>query len=281
MQITVIIPVYNTARHLPACIAALSHQTLPRQTYELIFVDNNSTDRSLEILKATPNIRLLTEPMQSSYAARNLALRHAQADLIAFTDSDCFPDPNWLATIQAAFENPQTQLLLGCRRPAIESGGMRLLADYENQKDATALTSPNPATYYGFTNNMAVRKTTLDQYGPFLIRTRGSDTIFVRRVVDGESTSAVTYSPAMIVRHAEWTSPLVYFKKTWLYGRSWRCYSRLIHAQPLQYKARWQILLQTIRANNYNWFRAIYLLSMLIIGMAAWKLGTLSRSHAQ
>lgn len=93
--VSVIVPVHNGERSLPALLAALMAQTYPH--LEILIVDNNSTDGSAELLKAQPAIKYIREEKPGSYAARNAALKVAQGDILAFTDDDCIPEPDWVS----------------------------------------------------------------------------------------------------------------------------------------------------------------------------------------
>ena len=73
---------------------------------------------SVEILKRFPRIRSFSEPERSSYGARNLAIRQAEGDILAFTDSDCYPAAGWLKAIDACFRDNRAEVLLGQRLPA-------------------------------------------------------------------------------------------------------------------------------------------------------------------
>ncbi len=94
-MISVIVPVYNEEKRLEACIKSLLDQTLPRSAYEIILVDNGSTDKSVEIIKKFPVI-YLSEGIASPYRARNTGVRAARGEILAFVDSDCRVDSNWL-----------------------------------------------------------------------------------------------------------------------------------------------------------------------------------------
>lgn len=88
--ISIITPVYNTAPLLPRCIDSVLGQTY--QNWELLLVNDGSTDNSLEICQRyaeqDSRIRVFTQDNQGQSVARNLALDHAKGDLIAFLDSD-------------------------------------------------------------------------------------------------------------------------------------------------------------------------------------------------
>lgn len=278
MRFSIIVPVHNTAAHLEGCLAALLAQDYPRDEFEILAVDNNSTDDSAAILARTPGIRALTESTPGAYAARNRAVRESRGDILAFTDSDCMPVAGWLQAAERALQPADTQIVLGCRRPAHERGLVRLLSDYENKKDEFVFASDHARSYYGFTNNMAVRRSTMERFGPFVERPRGADTIFVRRVVEHEGCGAVVYEPSMRVVHAELDGVGAYYRKMYTYGRSRRQYGHIITTEPLSNRTRLRQFRDTIREGRYAWWSAGALAVVLVGGMAAWSLG--SYSHA-
>ena len=95
--VSVIVPVFNNGDRLAKCLKALYVQTYPYADYEVIVVDNNSTERIDSVCEQFPNVRYETESEQGSYAARNRGLSIAKGEVIAFTDSNCIPDAEWIA----------------------------------------------------------------------------------------------------------------------------------------------------------------------------------------
>lgn len=94
--VSIIIPAYNDAERLKSCLSKLEQQTYPRSLYEVLVVDNNSTD-SLELtVSEFQQSKYLFEPNPGSYSARNKGLSVAKGNLLGFTDSDCVPDSDWI-----------------------------------------------------------------------------------------------------------------------------------------------------------------------------------------
>lgn len=93
---SVIVPTYNDLERLIHCIEALENQTLSRHQYEIIVVDNGSSDGTYDTLKKWKGIIAIQEEKRSSYAARNAGIAISKGEVLAFTDSDCIPASDWL-----------------------------------------------------------------------------------------------------------------------------------------------------------------------------------------
>lgn len=106
--VSVIVPVYNDPIGISTLLSCLGNQTYPSDFFEVIVCDNGSTDSTTEIinknLSIMSNLSIVFETdIQSSYAARNKALKNSRGDIIAFTDSDCAPSPTWIENGVKAF----------------------------------------------------------------------------------------------------------------------------------------------------------------------------------
>jgi len=112
--ISVIIPVWNSPTLIRECLEAIEAQTCPREDFEVLVVDNGSTDATPDVVREMEIASLLVEPAPGSYSARNLGIREARGDYLAFTDADCLPDAGWLeAAARAAQAHPSAAVLAG------------------------------------------------------------------------------------------------------------------------------------------------------------------------
>jgi cellulose synthase/poly-beta-1,6-N-acetylglucosamine synthase-like glycosyltransferase len=102
MEATVIIPAYNAATTLGECLSALNAQTVERDRYEVIVVDDGSHDATSDVA-AEHGARLVRQQNAGQAAARNHGVQDAQGAIVAFTDADCAPAPTWLAEMVAPF----------------------------------------------------------------------------------------------------------------------------------------------------------------------------------
>ena len=124
MKVSVVVPFYNAERTLAECLEALADQDYAE--YEVILVDNNSTDLSpaiaREFLETHPDFeaQLVREQRQGVSIARNSGARLATGEIIANTDSDCLPTRSWLSELVEAFADEEIAAVAGnidTRRP--------------------------------------------------------------------------------------------------------------------------------------------------------------------
>lgn len=210
MKISSIICTRNRARYLPQAIHSLAEQNIAREDYEIIVVDNASTDATKETVARlsheVSNLRYVLEENPGLSAARNRGLKEAAGPIVAFLDDDALATPGWLSAILDAFETEP--------RPACVGGPVEPW--WENQK-------PNwfPASLLGchYRNygedarwcnypsehpvgcNMAFVKQRIEELGGFNVRLEkyNDETELMERLVN--SGGALFYEPRASVRH--------------------------------------------------------------------------------
>ncbi|MFH1862031.1 MAG: glycosyltransferase, partial [bacterium] len=111
-MISVIIPAYNAEKTLPLTLRALQNQTMPRSLYEVIVVDDASTDNTAAVAREF-GVRYRKQGKEGPAAARNLGVRIAKGDIIMFTDSDCIPKEDWIEKMVKPLEDLQVAGVMG------------------------------------------------------------------------------------------------------------------------------------------------------------------------
>ncbi|MCU7882445.1 MAG: glycosyltransferase family 2 protein [Candidatus Thiodiazotropha sp. (ex Lucinoma aequizonata)] len=90
-------PMFNPGAECYRLLDALFKQNYPTNRFEILLIDDGSTvPPHIESVDSLPPVRIYTQKNKGSYAARNLGISHAQGDIIAFTDTDCIPESDWL-----------------------------------------------------------------------------------------------------------------------------------------------------------------------------------------
>lgn len=130
--ISVIIPSWNGASRIGKTLDALQMQTADSDDFEVIVIDNGSTDETRAVVSKYSKVRLLIEPEPGSYRARNKAISDAKGRFLLFTDDDCIPDIDWLkmALIRAE-RHGSFALIGGMIRLFKEGAGSETLVKYE------------------------------------------------------------------------------------------------------------------------------------------------------
>lgn len=112
LRCTVIVPVYNGARVIDRCLDALAQQTISPTEFEVIIVDDGSTDGTAARVAewagrhSCVDVSLLRQQQAGPASARNRGALAARGPILLFTDADCRPIPGWMATLLAAFDVP-------------------------------------------------------------------------------------------------------------------------------------------------------------------------------
>jgi len=274
--ISVLVPFRDSADYVERCIRAVLTQDIPPDRYEVILIDNGSSDGSRTLAGRFSKVRIVTEPKAGAYAARNRGVTEARGEILVFTDADCAPEPGWLRLLSQSIAEPSVEVVLGSRRPARNSAGLRLMMLYEETKAATIFSEADPSLYYGYTNNMAVRKRTLVDFGGFREVMRGADSVFVRQLVERRGCGAVRYCVNAAVTHLEITSLRRIYGKHLTYGRSNQWNSRsVMTCQPMSLRKRWQTYRATVRKHSLGAADAGLLLGVLVCGGIGYEVGRL------
>ncbi|MBD1804923.1 glycosyltransferase [Microcoleus sp. FACHB-SPT15] len=168
--VSVIIPVFNDAKRLKICLEALENQTYPKSLYEVIVVDNGSDEaEDIEGVVAQFEKAIATyESAPGSYAARNKGISLAKGEVIAFTDADCIPAPDWLEKgVENLLQTPNCGLVAG--KIEIFFKNPKQLTTVELYESIMALPQREflEKHQYGATANVFTFKNVIDKVGGF------------------------------------------------------------------------------------------------------------------
>lgn len=246
--LSVVVCTYNGADLLPGCLESLAAQTLAPERFEVLIVDNNSTDASREIAdgfaERYPHFRVLEERQQGLSHARNRGWKAASGELVAFLDDDAKAAPDWCERIVDAFATvqPSPAAVGGEIHPFFEEPPPAWFTDELEVRTwgPSAEFLQPPRAPFGFSgSNMAFPRRILEEYGGFS-SAFGMTGATTRMGEDSELFSRLYkdkpwfwYDPAIVVFH--WT-PARNMTPSYRFWRSYRAgeaMARIHRRRPL------------------------------------------------
>jgi glycosyltransferase involved in cell wall biosynthesis len=166
--VSVVIPVFNNVDGLARCLECLAEQTLPRDRFEVLVVDNGSREAVRLPASCDLSVTVLQEPVPGSYAARNRGIRNSRAEIIALTDSDCTPATSWLEAGLGALRDHPGGIVAGKIECRFACPSRPTVAElYDSTVPLMRQEEVIAAHGFGATANLFVRREVFDQVGMF------------------------------------------------------------------------------------------------------------------
>jgi glycosyltransferase involved in cell wall biosynthesis len=216
-RVSIVVCAYNAERTMDRCLASLAVLNYP--DYEVIIVNDGSRDRTREIAESYDHFRIIDQSNQGLSAARNVGAEAATGEIVAYTDSDCVADPDWLTYLVAKM---QVSGLVAC-------GGPNFPPPEDDLVPAAVAVAPGGPTHVLISDeiaehiagcNMAFRRDTLLQLGGFdpVYRAAGDDVDICWRLQDAGYT--IGFSPAAVVWHFRRNTVAAYCAQQRGYGKA-------------------------------------------------------------
>lgn len=252
MKVSVVIPVYNGASTLEACLRSLAHQSLPRDRFEVIVVDDGSTDDSARIARQA-GVRVICQANAGAPAARNAGVKAARGEFVAFTDSDCICSRTWLASLLTAMEQTPGAIGAAGKTTGYQSKTPAArFVDLMGGLDAIR-SLRHPRFPFAPTGNALYRRDCLEAVGGFDTRYATYDACDLHtrilRVFDGP----FLYEPRALVMHRHRPTWRAYWRQQRAYGVGYAQFvlghRSELHWSPLhQLRASAEVLLKGLGA---------------------------------
>jgi len=155
-NVSIVVPVYNEEAQIRLCLDAIANQTV--KPFEVIVVDNNSTDNTVAIARSYPFVTVMTEKRQGVVYARDTGFDAAKGQIIGRLDGDSVIAPDWVAKVQEIFADPVVEAVSG--QISYRNIGLPRLVGAIDHVVRTYLT--NRMSSYGeqflYGSNMAIRR---------------------------------------------------------------------------------------------------------------------------
>jgi glycosyltransferase involved in cell wall biosynthesis len=209
--ISVLVSTFNRSELLETALRTLvCQETHDRFSYEIVVVDNNSTDKTATVLaeirrKHPQLIRTVREERRGVVHARNRAVSEARGEWLAFFDDDQLAHPSWLEQLFQVAQDRASLCVGGAVKLQLPSGVHRNLGPFCRRllcetvgKDRV---QPYDRLFKPGTGNLMIHRELFEKYGPFDARfnDRGEDTILFLSIL--RAGNAAWYTPDAIVYH--------------------------------------------------------------------------------
>jgi len=184
--VSVIVPVLNDPDRLGRCLERLEAQTYPKELYEVLVVDNGSSEPVDTIVRRFPHATPLSEPRRGGFAARNRGVAGSKGAVLAFTDADCLPFSDWLRMgVQALLETPRCAQVGGAVLLFTRDPGRPTAVETYELIRAFPQRQYLEREHYAVTANMFTFRCVYEMVGPFDERMlSGGDNEWGRRLHD-------------------------------------------------------------------------------------------------
>lgn len=211
--ISVVVCTYNRSALLSDCLYSLVGQNAEKQLFEILIVDNKSTDDTIEVaqrfINKYENIRLIHENKLGLGNARNRGWKQAKGEYVAYTDDDCKLPDDWISTAIKIINNVRPSVFGGPVRPFYNSEKPKW---YLDQYGSLVLKGPArrlEKNEFLFGGNFFIRKKLIENLGGFStalgMRGKqlgyGEETFLLRQIFNECPKEKVFYDPTLYVLH--------------------------------------------------------------------------------
>jgi len=225
-KFSIIIPAYNAEKTIAQTIrAALSQDTA--EPFEVIVVDDGSTDQTARVVALFPEVKYLFQPNAGPASARNAGVKMARGEFVFFTDSDCIPHPDWAQKILPHFADPRVAAVAGSYSLANPAQGLAVCIHREILFRHNKLLPQYPKVFGSY--NVALRRSVLDEVFGYSARYRhasGEDNDLSYRII--KAGYLICFEPLALVAHHHTTSVAQYLREQFRHG-FWRARMYLDH----------------------------------------------------
>ncbi len=230
MIVSIIIPAYNASATIERTLKALSVQDFT-QDYEVIVVNDGSTDRTADVIRAFPHVKLITQENAGPASARNTGAKYAKGGLLCFTDADCVPHPDWIALLEKDFHRSDIAVVCGSYGIANPESPLSQGIHEEIMFRHHVLMPDFPKVFGSY--NFCIKKDVFDSLGGFDTRYRsasGEDNDLSYRLI--AAGHKIFFERKALVDHYHTTSVVKYLKEQYRHGH-WRMTMYADHPQML------------------------------------------------
>lgn len=289
-SVSVIIPVLNGEHVLGACLRALKAQTYAG-TVQPVVINDGSTDRTSEVTRSFPGVKLIEQENQGRAAARNRGIAESSGTVVAFTDADCVPRPDWLEKLLVRLREHDHRGIVGGSITIPPTGNLWQRLDHQAWAHSIGPEAPAGPTLFGSTANMCLLRRVFEEMGGFDTRLQGSEDSDLAFRIHRAGYENFFEPSAVVEHHHPRTTMTAFLRQRFNYGK-WTIqtvlkhkplppYSRMLPNSRLLLTIFWPVyaLLATIFTVKRTWRQTpsvIWLSPLHLLGRTVEYLGTVA-----
>ncbi len=245
--VSVVVPTYNRREMLKECLDSLFNQTYPKDMYEIIVVNDGSTDGTGKVLeeyakKAPCKLNWLNQKNQGISAAMNTGIKNTGRDIICFTGDDCSADKNWIKNLADSFSD---ETVGGVGGKVIAYNLDTIIEKYTEERGVLNQEKFRSINFI-ITGNAAYRKEVLTAIGGFDVNLRSCDDIDISIMTQLKGYT-LKYNPKAIIYHRHIPTLKGLIRRQYDYGRG---YAQLHRKYTKDFNPSYTIALLTLRMIN-------------------------------
>ena len=222
IRFSIIIPAFNASHTIERCLSSLMRQSVKREDYEIIIVDDGSKDKTEDIVKQFP-VKYLWQTNQGPASARNRGAKEAEGEIVLFTDADCVVQHNWVQEMVRLFDDPEVIAVKGAYKTSQKSlvarfSQIEFEERFEMLKKVEAIDMID-------TYSAAYRKSTflsLGGFDPSFPVANNEDTELSYRM--SQAGYKMVFNPNAIVYHLNHPDSIIKYARS----KFWRGYWRMV-----------------------------------------------------
>lgn len=282
-KLSVIIPFHGLKSELLACIDGLNNQTAKFQ-YEIIVVESGNNFGLTDSVKTYPNVSLISsKKLLFPGKARNMGVENASANLLAFIDSDCIPDENWVNRAYHGLHN-EIKIVLG---PIMNINSLLPLSTIDNHLQFVDFQKYRPSKNISHFPgcNFAITKSLFNKVSGFPEEVKAGEDVLFSQAAIKNCNNKIYFDNKLVVRHKgrnNWKSFLEHNRMFGYYrgylrlkisGNSYLSRHSYLYSVFFGFKRFIYIIVRTLQWNPVGIITLILYLPLFIIGLTSWTSG--------
>ncbi|MBI5873494.1 MAG: glycosyltransferase [Candidatus Omnitrophica bacterium] len=237
MDISIIVPSYNRKERLKQCLGSIFLQDFPKDKFEVIVIDDGSTDGTKDMLEGMSrerkNFRYFSQSRRGPATARNLGMKHSRSEIVGFTDNDCILAKDWARRMVEAHRACETASAIGGSTRVDPRNIKAVVSQFLSDGAIHVDINGNKEVVFFPTCNVSLKKTLIknEEFNGSFPLPAGEDLDFFWRLF--KKGHKFIYRKDIVIFHDCHPGVVSFLRQAYFYGRGNFLVQHLHRDQPL------------------------------------------------